>query len=116
MRLYAKGNIKAKLFVEYKEVLNFNGRDIYIDLSKYVSNDKELSALIEYMPYDEHILKEKSGRAFFIEESNWLTATLVDNQKNEVLYDEIILDTDNIFEGLKNSTLLFDYIFMEEEE
>lgn len=115
MRLYAKGNIKAKLYVGYKEVLNLNGRDIYIDLSKYVSNDEELSALIEYMPYDEQILKEKSGRAFFIEECNWLTATLVDNQRNEILYDEIILDTDNIFEGLTNSTLLFDYIFKESE-
>lgn len=115
MRLYAKGNIKARLFVGYKEVLNVNGADIYVDLSKYISNDSQLSALIEYMPYDEEVLNEKKGAALFIEESNWLSATLIDNQKGEVLYHEIVLDTDNIFEGLKCSELLFDYIFKSDE-
>ena len=110
MMLLATGQIKASLYIDYEEVLEINSEGVFNDLCKYIHNDNELKELIEYMSYDKEILDEKNGNAFFVEESNWLCVKLRNNESGEVLYDEI-LDTDNIFEGLKNEELLFDIIF-----
>ena len=110
MLLYATGRIRASLYINYVEVLKLNDEDVFNDLCKYIHNDIELKELIEYMSFDEDILNDKNGNALFVEESNWLFVTLKNNEKGEILYDNI-LDTDNIFEGLKNEELLFDIIF-----
>ena len=70
-----------------------------------------MAELIEFMPFDQEILDEKGENAFFVLETNWLMAKLVNNNTGELLHDDIILDTDNIMEGLSNRDLLFDYIF-----
>lgn len=111
LQLYAVGNIKGKLFIDFEEVLEFNEKDIFIELQKYIKNDSELYEIIEYMSVDEKILKEKDGNALFIIESNWLSAKLLDNQKEKVINSEIILDDDNILSVFKNTKLFIDYIF-----
>lgn len=111
LKLYATGNVKGNLYLDYKEVLELNGDDIANELKKYVHSDRELSELIEYMPYDVRILNEKNGNVLFLLESNWLSATLVNNNTGEILDSEIILDTDNIIEGLNDKKTLFDLIF-----
>ena len=113
LRLYAAGNVKGELYKGYKEILEVNTEDVLCELKKYITNDAELKNLIEYMPYDEEILKEKEGNVFFITESNWLIAKIVNNNTGEVIIDDIILDTDNIVDVLNDKTLLFDYIFSE---
>lgn len=70
-----------------------------------------MAELIELMPFDQEILDEKGENAFFVLETNWLMAKLVNNNTGELLHDDIIFDTDNIMEGLSNRDLLFDYIF-----
>ena len=70
-----------------------------------------MAELIEFMPFDQEILDEKGENAFFVLETNWLMAKLVNNNTGELLHDDIIFDTDNIMEGLSNRDLLFDYIF-----
>ena len=64
------------------------------------------------MPFDQEILDEKGGNAFFVSETNWLTARLINNNTGEIICDDIILDTDNIIEGLRSKEILFDYIFL----
>lgn len=111
LRIYAIGNIKGKLYKKFQEVLELNSNDVSNELRKYIKNDKELYELIEYMPFDLKILEEKEGNAFFVLESNWLVACLVDNNIGKIIQDDIILDTDNIIDALNNKELLFDYIF-----
>lgn len=111
MKIYAVGNIKAQLYINYEKVLELNSEDVSNKLMIYIKNDKNLEKVIEYMPYDQGILAQKNGNALFISESNWLTATIIDNNDNSILYEDIILDSDNIFECLGNKELLFDYIF-----
>lgn len=111
LQLFATGNIRGKLYKDFIEVLNLNNEDISVELSKYVKNDIELNELIEFMPYDEDVLAEKGGNVLFIQESNWLTAKLINNQKEEVINGEIILDEDNILKVLGNKEVLIKYIF-----
>ncbi len=92
-------------------MLELNNEDIASDLLRYVKNDIELNNLIEFMPYDEEILKEKNGNALFIQESNWLIAKLVDNKNEIVITEEIILDEDNILNAFMNKEALINYIF-----
>lgn len=99
------------MYKDFIEVLNLNNEDISVELSKYVKNDIELNELIEFMPYDEDVLAEKGGNVLFIQESNWLTAKLINNQKEEVINGEIILDEDNILKVLGNKEVLIKYIF-----
>ncbi len=110
--LYAAGNIKGVLYRNFHVVLELNSNNVFNELKKYVNNDEELMQLIEYMPYNEEILKEKGGDAFFVEESNWLTAKLVNNGTGEIIFDDIILDTDNIIECFGDRDMLFNYIFL----
>lgn len=116
LRIYAVGNVKGKLFIDGEEILDLNTDDAANELKKYVKNDAELRSLIEYMPYDQDILDEKHGNAFFVSETNWLIARLVNNNTGEIINDDIILDTDNIMESLSNKELLFDYIFGDKDK
>ena len=111
MKLFAKGNLRGRLFWNGLEVQSFDTSDVYADLSRYVKNDEELKNIIEYLPYDEYILEEKEGKVLFVEENKWLVLTVINNQTGET--DEIYLDTDNIIEGLDNETIFFDNIFGE---
>ena len=111
LQLYAVGNIKGSLYLDYKEVLEINGYDVSNELQKYIKNDEELMNLIEFMQVDETILNMKNGNALFIEESNWLSARLINNQKNEVIHSEIIFDDDNILSIFANKEILMDCIF-----
>ena len=111
LRIYAVGNVKGVLYRDGEAILELNSEDVSNELKKYIRDDKELAELIEFMPFDQEILDEKGGNAFFVLETNWLMAKLVNNNTGELLHDDIILDTDNIMEGLSNRDLLFDYIF-----
>ena len=111
LMLYAEGNIKGSLYLNYKVMLELNSNDVSNELKKYIQDDRQLRHLIEYMPYDEDILKEKNGNVFFAEETNWLTARLVNHNTREIINDDIILDADNIIEALSDTKMLFDNIF-----
>ncbi len=111
LRIYAVGNIKGTLYKDYQEILELNTKDASNELKKYIKDDKELNELIEYMSFDEDILKEKNGNVFFVSETNWLEAKLVNLNMAEVSYESITLDTDNIIDALRNKELLFDCIF-----
>lgn len=111
LKIYAVGNVKGQLYLDRENILELNSEDAANELKKYIKDDKELEMLIEYMPYDRDILEEKNGNTFFVTDSNWLIARLINKNTEEVLHDDIILDTDNILEGLSNRDLLFDYIF-----
>lgn len=111
LKLFAVGNIKGTLYKNFKELLEFNNEDIANDLFRYVKNDIELNELIEFMTYDEEILKEKNGNVLFIQESNCLIMKLVDNKNEMVINEEIILDEDNILKVFKNREALINYIF-----
>lgn len=111
LQLFAVGNIKGILYKEGDVLLELNSEDVTNELKKYITDDKELSSLIEYMPFDQKVLEDKSGNAFFVTETNWLMARLIDNNSGTLIQDEIILDTDNVIEGLSNKDMLFDYIF-----
>lgn len=113
LRIYVEGNIRAKLYKDYEEILELNSDDVSNELKKYISDDNELHSLIEYMPFDHEVLEEKGGNVFFVSESNWLTARLINNYTGEVICDDIILDSDNIMDVLKNKDVLFDCIFSE---
>lgn len=113
LKVYAEGNIKGELFKNFEELLELNGDDVSNELKKYISDDKELQSLIEYMPFDQEVLKERQGNAFFVSESNWLTACIINNNTEEVIYSDIILESDNIMDVLKNKDILFDYVFSE---
>lgn len=110
-KLYATGNIKAKLYINYHEVLELNSSDVYNELVKYINDDNMLEELIELMEFDKKTLEEKNGNVFFIIDYNWLTVKLVNNLTHEVINENIILDTNNIIEALNNKKLFFDYIF-----
>lgn len=111
MKIFAEGNIKAKLYVNWKLVLELNNSNISNELLKYVKNDKELYEIITYSDFDTEILNNKKGNALFIDESNWLTAEIINNNNDEIIESGIILDTDNILESFLNRKLFFDYIF-----
>lgn len=108
--LYAVGNIKGKLFLNHVEVLEVNTNDIASELKKYVSDDEELNVLIEFMEYDVDILNKKGGNVFFVSESNWFEAKIINHQTEEILADDIILDSENIIEVFCNPVQIFDYI------
>ena len=111
MKIYAEGNIKAKLYLDGNLVLELNNSNISNELLRYVKDDKELNELISYSEFDKEILNNKNGNVLFIDESNWLTAEIVNNSTNEIVESGIILDTDNILDSFLNQQLLFDYIF-----
>ena len=111
LKLFAVGNVKGTLYKNFDGLLELNNKDIASDLLRYVKNDIELNDLIEFMPYDEEILKEKNRNALFIQESNWLIAKLVDNKNEIVITEEIILDEDNILNAFTNKEALINYIF-----
>lgn len=113
LRIYAEGNIRGHLFRDYEEILELNSGDISNELKKYISDDSELQGLIEYMPFDYEVLEEKGGNAFFISESNWLIAHLINNYTEEIIRDDIILESDNIMDVLKNEDIIFDCIYSE---
>lgn len=110
-QLFAIGNIRGKLYKNFIEVLNLNDVDVSSELLKYVKNDIELNNLIEFMAYDEEVLREKGGNALFIQESNWLTIKLIDNQNEIIINEGIILDEDNILNAFGNKEALISYIF-----
>ncbi len=112
LKLYAVGNIRGKLYLDGKLIIQLNGEDISAELRKYISNDKQLIQLIEYMDDNEEILQSKKGNALFLQESNWFSASLVNNQTGEEVYNSIILDCDSIISALSDFTLLFDLVFM----
>lgn len=115
-QLYAEGNVKGKLFIDYCEILDLNSSDAANEIRKYVQDDESLSSLIEYMPFDEVVLSEHNGNVFFLIETNWLSATIMNKGTNEILADGIVLDTDNIISGLSNYSLLFDIAFNNTDE
>lgn len=92
-------------------VLEVNRNDISSELRKYVNNDIQLSAIIEYMGYDEGVLHEHEGNVFFVNESNWLIARLVNHMTGEIVQDDIILDSGSITDVLNSRDAFFDYIF-----
>ena len=77
----------------------------------YVNDDIQLSAIIEYMGYDEGVLHEHEGNVFFVNESNWLIARLVNHMTGEIVQDDIILDSGSITDVLNSRDAFFDYIF-----
>ena len=95
----------------YQAVLEVNRNDISSELRKYVNNDIQLSAIIEYMGYDEGVLHEHEGNVFFVNESNWLIARLVNHMTGEIVQDDIILDSGSITDVLNSRDAFFDYIF-----
>lgn len=115
MKVFAVGNIKGTLYLNYNEILILNSENVSNELRKYVKNDVMLSELIEYMPFDEDILNSKNGDAFFVLETNWFTAQLVNNNTGEIIHDDIILDNDSLIENFSAPDLLFDYIFSDKE-
>lgn len=109
--IYAVGNIKGTLYIAYQAVLEVNRNDISSELRKYVNDDIQLSAIIEYMGYDEGVLHEHEGNVFFVNESNWLIARLVNHMTGEIVQDDIILDSGSITDVLNSRDAFFDYIF-----
>lgn len=109
--IYAVGNIKGTLYIAYQAVLEVNRNDISSELRKYVNDDIQLSAIIEYMGYDEGVLHEHEGNVFFVNESNWLIARLVNHMTGEIVQDDIILDSGSITDVLNSRDTFFDYIF-----
>lgn len=111
LRIYAVGNVKGQLYKDYKEILEVNSEEVSNELKKYIQNDIELKNLIEYMPFDQDILNEHEGNVFFVSESNWLNAQLINNETGECVLEDLILDSDNIMEVLSDKEFLFDCIF-----
>ena len=99
------------LGIAYQAVLEVNRNDISSELRKYVNDDIQLSAIIEYMGYDEGVLHEHEGNVFFVNESNWLIARLVNHMTGEIVQDDIILDSGSITDVLNSRDAFFDYIF-----
>lgn len=111
MKIFAEGNVKAKLYINWELVLELNNSNISNELLKYVKSDEELYKIMIYSEYDKEILDSKGGNALFIDESNWLTAEIINNSNDEIIESGIILDTDNILDSFLNRNLFFDYIF-----
>ncbi|MCI8383441.1 MAG: helix-turn-helix transcriptional regulator [Clostridia bacterium] len=111
MKIFAEGNVKAKLYQDWKLVVELNNCDISNELLKYIKSDEELYELASYSDYDPEILDEKKGNVLFIYESNWLTADIINNNNNEIVEMGIILDHDNVLDSFLNQNLLFDFIF-----
>lgn len=112
LKLYATGNIKGELFINYESVLKLNGEDIYVDLIKYIKSDKQLLDFVEYDSFDEEIFKEKKGNVLFLDESNWLEIQLVNNNTEECLYRDII-ETTNIIDIFLDTKNFIKFIFKE---
>jgi len=112
LTLFAIGNIRGDLYLDGNLILQLNGEDISSELRKYICSDKQLFQITEYMGFDEDVLKTKNGNALFLQESNWLTANIINHQTGEILFSDIVLDGDNVINALSNYTLLFDLVFM----
>ena len=110
VKLYARGEIKGKLYQKGVLTAEFHGLTVANELTKYIKNEEELKQYIVFSSFDETILKEKKGNAFFLEESNWLTISIIDNEKNEVLIQEECIDEDNIFKILNNHDHIWEWI------
>ena len=87
LRVYATGNVKGQLFRDYEEILELNSDNVSNELKKYIKDDEELQGLIEYMPFDQATLEEREGNVFFVSESNWLTACIINNNNDEIICD-----------------------------
>lgn len=111
LKIYAVGNVKGSLFKDGEEVLELNGEDVFNEMKKYIKNDNELNRIIEFMSFDEDVLKEKNGNVLFIQESNWLSAKLVNNKNDEIINSEIIFDADNILTVFSGQAVLLNSIF-----
>lgn len=111
LQLFASGNVRGSLYLNYENVLNFNNEDVAVELNRYIKSDAELKKIIEFMPFDEDVLRENDGNTLFLTESNWLSATLFNHATNETIQSEIILDSDDIVVVLNDHDLLFDLIF-----
>jgi len=110
MKIYADGNIKARLFINFQEVLELNSQNISNELMKYIDCDEKLYKIIKYNSYDADILNEMGGNVLFIYENNWWSAEIINNVTNSVVQSEIIFDSDNIIECLQNRQMLLDNI------
>ncbi len=111
LKLFAVGNIKARLYLNYEEVLELDNDNVGNELNKYISSDEMLIEVIEFCSYDKKVLERNNGNALFVLENNWIEAVLLNNSKGEVMYEDIVLDIDNVMEALNNKELLFSYIF-----
>lgn len=112
LQLTAEGNICAKIYMNYLEVANINGREASHELSKYVKNDKELKKMMVREEYSEEKLKDYCGNIIFLLESNWLSLSLINHLSGELI-DVFNLDTENIYEPfITRGADLANYIFM----
>ncbi len=108
---YAEGNIRGELYLDNQLILQINGEDVSSELRKYISNDIQLHYLLEYMSYDPDVLQNKNGNALFLSESNWLSVSIIDRRTNSTLFQDIVLEVDNVVDAFSNSSLFFDLIF-----
>ncbi len=102
IKIYIVGNIKASLYLDYEKIIELNGTSVSDELSTYIKDDKELNNLIEYDFINEEKLNEKAGNVLFVSESNWFQATAINNNNEDLIYDEMILDQSDIIEVFKN--------------
>ena len=109
--IYAEGNIKGQLYKNYLLMEEFNSEDIANKIRKYILSDLELYQILVNSSYGEDILKSKKGNALFVVENNWLSATICDHKTKEIIFQDIILDTDNIVEALGNTDMLTNLVF-----
>lgn len=111
LKLSVEGNVRAQIYIDYKEVATINDESAGSELLRYINNDIELNSLLVREEYSEKILDEYNGNVVFVPESNWLTLSLIDHKTEDVI-DVFELDTDNIFEPfMSKNTNLADYIF-----
>lgn len=115
-QLYAVGNIRGELYINFEKVLDLNEEFVTPKLKKYVKNDAHLKYLVEDMEFDKEVLRDKGGDVFFLYDRNWLSAQLVNNNTGEVLHAGIILDDANIFDFFKNKDAMMDYVFSLDKE
>lgn len=109
--IYAVGNIRGELYLDNELVLQINGSDVSSELRKYINDDQQLYQLLEYMSFDPNVLQNKNGNALFLSESNWFSANVVNQRTNEMLYQDIILESDTIINAFSETKLFFDLIF-----
>ena len=114
LKIYAYGEIKGKLYIDYQEKLNLNQEDISNKLKKYIRNDEELQKLIVYMNYDKRIFNQKKGNVFFLESINSIIIKCfnnnLENRENEI-YEEILDNKDNIIDVFNDIDMLAAYCF-----
>ena len=111
LKLSAEGNIRAQIYLEYEEVAAINDKDASDELMKYVKDDQELMTRLVREEYSEECLEEHNGNAIFMQESNWLTLTLINHVNGEIM-DVFDLDIENIYDPFMNKRADFvNYIF-----